>query len=126
MILLELAQWAAAILVAIGSLFCLLAAVGMLRLPDLYTRMHAASKAGAVGAGMVLLGAGIGAFDLATLARVVLGVGFILLTTPVSAHLLARAAWRTGNRPNPVTEVNELDTTILVNEMGKDQIKTKD
>ena len=50
----ELARYAGALLLLAGSIFGLIAALGVLRLPDLYTRLHAASKAGAVGGGMVL------------------------------------------------------------------------
>jgi multicomponent Na+:H+ antiporter subunit G len=105
----EIAQYVSAGLVVAGSVFSLLAAVGVLRLPDLYLRMHAASKAGVVGAGLALLAVGIAALDLAIAMRAVLGILFLLLTTPVSAHLLARAAYRTGLRPGPLTSIDELD-----------------
>jgi multicomponent Na+:H+ antiporter subunit G len=100
---------AAACLVA-GSLFSLLAAIGVLRLPDLYTRMHAASKAGVVGAGLILLGVALVSFDAAVVLRAVLGILFLLLTTPVSAHLLARAAYEAGIRPLPDTNISDLNT----------------
>ena len=48
--------WLASVLILAGTLFCLIGAIGVLRLPDCYTRMHAASKAGALGAAMVLGG----------------------------------------------------------------------
>ncbi|MCD2177428.1 monovalent cation/H(+) antiporter subunit G [Rhizobium sp. C1] len=75
-----------------GSIFALLAALGVLRLPDVYTRMHAASKAGAVGSGLLLLATGLGSQDPAILVRAAAGFVFFVLTAPVSAHLLARAA----------------------------------
>lgn len=75
-----------------GALFSLLAAVGILRLPDVYTRMHAASKAGTVGSGLLLVAAGLGSQDPAILIRALAGFVFFILTAPVSAHLLARAA----------------------------------
>ena len=52
--ILTIFQYVAGIFMLAGSMFCLLAAVGILRLPDLYTRMHAASKAGTMGAGLLL------------------------------------------------------------------------
>ncbi|HEY9012709.1 MAG TPA: monovalent cation/H(+) antiporter subunit G [Devosia sp.] len=82
----------AAALILAGSLFSLLAAVGVVRLPDLLTRMHAASKAGVVGAGLVLLAIAVVSADSAIVLRAILGILFLALTTPVSAHLLARAA----------------------------------
>jgi multicomponent Na+:H+ antiporter subunit G len=105
-----LLQYAAAALVVIGSAFSFLAALGILRLPDLYTRMHAASKAGPVGAGLMLLGVALVALDGAVMLRAILGILFLLLTTPVSAHLLARAAYRAGVQPVASTSINDLTT----------------
>ncbi len=80
------------ILLVAGGLFSVLAALGILRLPDFYTRMHAASKAGTIGSGLVLIAAGLGSQDPAILIRALAGFVFFILTAPVSAHLLARAA----------------------------------
>jgi multicomponent Na+:H+ antiporter subunit G len=85
-----------AVLMLVGSLFCLVAAVGIIRLPDIYSRMHAASKAGTVGSGMLLLGVGIHAQDFSTFTRALAGVVFFILTAPISAHLLARSAHKAG------------------------------
>lgn len=85
-----------ALLLIVGAFFALVAAIGLVRLPDLYMRMHSASKAGTVGSGLLLLAAGLYSQDLAILARAIAGFVFFLLTAPVSAHLLARAAHRSG------------------------------
>ena len=98
---------AGAILILIGSAFCLLAALGILRFPDVYTRLHAASKAGPLGAGLILLGAGFASGDPLTLLRTGLGLVFLILVSPISAHLLARAALRTGTPPASITSINE-------------------
>ncbi|WP_244474029.1 MULTISPECIES: monovalent cation/H(+) antiporter subunit G [Rhizobium/Agrobacterium group] len=84
------------VLVLAGACFSLIAAIGINRLPDLYTRMHAASKAGTVGSGLLLLAVGVYAEDLPVLARAIAGFLFFVLTAPVSAHLLAVAARRAG------------------------------
>jgi multicomponent Na+:H+ antiporter subunit G len=107
----DVAAYAAAALVVAGGTFAFLAAVGMLRLPDLYMRLHAASKAGAVGAGLILLGLAVASLDTAVALRAILGIAFLLLTTPVSAHLLARSAYRTGIEPHKSTTINDLATT---------------
>ena len=86
--------YAGCILLVLGAAFSLVAAIGVLRLPDLYTRMHAASKAGAVGGGLVLLAVAVMSFDAGVVMRAIIGIVFLLLTTPVSAHLLARASYR--------------------------------
>jgi multicomponent Na+:H+ antiporter subunit G len=96
------------LLLILGALFTLLAAIGVVRLPDLYTRMHAASKAGAVGGGLILIAVAVLSQEAAVAIRAVVGVIFLLLTTPVSAHLLARASYLTGYRPCNETMVDEL------------------
>lgn len=87
-----------ALLVLSGAGFALVAAIGLIRLPDLYTRMHAASKAGTVGSGLLLLAVGVNSADLPVLARALAGFFFFVLTAPVSAHLLAMAAQKVGYR----------------------------
>ena len=97
------------ILILIGAAFGLLAAVGIVRLPDLYSRMHAASKAGIVGTGLIFVGIAVVSLDGAVILRVVIGILFLILTTPVSAHLLARAAYFAGYRPTELTVLNEME-----------------
>ncbi len=99
----EVVQYLGAGLLLLGALFSLLAALGVLRLRDLYMRLHAASKAGVVGAGFMLIAAGIVSGDGAIFLRSLLGVVFLLLATPISAHLLARAALRAGILPDSRT-----------------------
>ncbi len=70
----------------------------MLRLPDVYSRMHAASKAGTVGSGAMMIALAVFADDLATATRAIAGVVFFMLTAPISAHLLAKAAYSAGYR----------------------------
>ncbi len=97
-------------LMLIGSLLSALAALGILRFPDVYTRLHAASKAGPLGAGLILLAVGFASGDWSIAIRCVLGFLFLILTSPVSAHLLARAALRAGNSPDTRTSIVEYDT----------------
>jgi multicomponent Na+:H+ antiporter subunit G len=105
----DLFLYLAALLLLVGSVFSLLAAIGIVRLPDLYTRMHAASKAGSVGAGFIFLSIMVGSFDGPIILRAIIGLIFLLLTTPVSAHLLARAAYMTGLKPTSLTVLNDLE-----------------
>lgn len=77
-----------------GSVLGLLAAVGLLRFPDLYTRLHSAAKAGPLGAGLILLGVAFTSTDFGVEVRCLLGLAFLILVSPISAHLLARAALR--------------------------------
>jgi multicomponent Na+:H+ antiporter subunit G len=96
-----------AVLLLAGAVFCALAALGVLRFPDLYTRLHAASKAGALGAGLILIGAGIASGDPLTLLRCAFGLVFLILTSPVSAHLLARAALHRDDPPPNIESIDE-------------------
>ncbi len=108
----EILQYAAGIVMLIGGSLALTAAIGLLRLPDLYTRMHAASKAGAMSTGLMYFAIAITAayaLDGAVILRAVIGFVFVLLTTPVSAHLLARAAFISGYRPSDATVIMELE-----------------
>lgn len=97
--MIEIAQdFIAGTLILIGAAFALVASIGLLRLPDLYTRMHAASKAGTLGSGVMLIALAVFADDKAIVTRAMAGVVFFLLTAPVSAHLLAKAAYESGYR----------------------------
>jgi multicomponent Na+:H+ antiporter subunit G len=87
------------VLALTGSFFFLAGTLGLLRLPDCYSRIHAVTKCDAVGAGAILLAlaAHVGAAPEALKILVLLGL--VLLTSPTSGHALARAAWRTQLEP---------------------------
>ena len=86
----------AALLILMGSVFTLTASIGLLRLPDLYTRMHAASKAGTLGSCVMLIALAVHSEEAAVATRALGGVAFFLLTVPVSSHLLAKTARASG------------------------------
>lgn len=69
------------------------AAIGLLRLPDLYTRMHAVTKAGTLGIGLLLVSAAVAFGDVSVASRALAVVIFVLLTAPVSAHMIGRAGY---------------------------------
>jgi multicomponent Na+:H+ antiporter subunit G len=85
-----------AVLLVVGACFMLLAGLGLLRLPDLFMRLQAATKASTLGVGCLLLGVAVHFQDLAVTARAVLIVAFFFLTAPVGAHVIARAAYAVG------------------------------
>jgi multicomponent Na+:H+ antiporter subunit G len=91
----EILQYVGGVFLLLGALFSALAALGMLRFPDVYTRLHAASKAGALGTGLVFIAIALVSFDFGIIVRALLGLLFILLVSPLAAHILARAALRT-------------------------------
>jgi multicomponent Na+:H+ antiporter subunit G len=88
-----------------GSAFSLLAAIGVIRMPDVFTRMQASTKASTLGLGCLLVGAALQMGDFASFIRVASIGAFILLTTPVAAHVIARASY--------VAEVPLWDGTVL-------------
>lgn len=95
-------------LLLIGSFFCLSAAVGLIRLPDLYARMHAASKAGTLGVGMLFLAIAVHFTAIEITTRALAGIIFFVLTAPVAAHVLARAAYFAGVVPCDDTQIDQL------------------
>ena len=85
-----------AALVVTGTTFILLAAIGVVRMPDVYTRMQVSTKGASLGAGCLLLAVPVFFGDVAIGVRALLIIAFIFLTTPISAHMLARAAYMVG------------------------------
>ena len=85
-----------AILWLAGSAFALLAAVGVLSMPDVFTRMQASTKASTLGLACLLIGTALQMGDFASFIRVASIGAFILLTTPVSGHVIARASYFAG------------------------------
>jgi len=86
----------AAALIVAGALVVFSAALGLLRLPDAYTRMHAATTAGVVGSGAMLLGAGLAVGTWSAFIVAALGVFFLVATVTIAAHTLGRAAYLSG------------------------------
>jgi len=89
-------EWASGACLLSGALVSLLAAIGVLRLPDVFMRMHAATKAGVVGCGLILMGVALADGGLPTGLKAAVATAFLLLTTPVAGHLLGRAAYISG------------------------------
>lgn len=83
-------------LVLVGSALMLIASIGVLRMPDLFTRMQATTKAATLGAGLVLLGTAVHFATFSVTTRAVAAIAFVLLTAPIAAHLLGRAAYFLG------------------------------
>lgn len=92
---LQLLSWG---LVLAGAFFMLTGALGLLRFPDVFTRMHAAGMTDTMGAGLILAGLCFQG-DGVTALRLLLILGFLWFTSPVSTHALARAALQGGLRP---------------------------
>ena len=79
-----------------GAAFALLGAVGVLRMPDVFTRMQASTKASTLGLGCLLVGAALQMGDFASFIRIASIGAFVLVTTPVAGHVIARASYFAG------------------------------
>jgi multicomponent Na+:H+ antiporter subunit G len=90
----------------LGSSFLLLAAVGVVRMPDVYMRMSASSKGVSLGAGLLAIGLALHLGDPAVTPRALLLILLFFLTAPVSGHMLSRAAYHSGV---PLAEETLLD-----------------
>lgn len=86
----------ASIALILGCSLALVAGIGLLRFPDVLTRMHGATKPQTLGMVLVLIAIGLRADDRSAIAILALVGLFALMTAPVSAHMLGRAAFRTG------------------------------
>jgi multicomponent Na+:H+ antiporter subunit G len=91
-----------------GSLFSLVAALGMLRLPDTIMRMHAATKAGTLGAGLILIAEAVFYQEIGITLRALAAITFLLMTAPVAAHLIGRAAYYSGIKLWKKTWIDQL------------------
>jgi len=81
---------------AIGAAFVLVAAIGLIRLPDLLTRMHAATKAGTLGAGLLYVAVALAVPGDGVAVKSGVIIAFLLLTAPIASHVIARAAYHRG------------------------------
>ena len=92
-------------LLALGSIVTTISVYGVLRMPDVYSQLHAAGMASGVGAIAILL-ASIATSDAGTITDAVLVIAFLLLTAPVSSHAIAWAAYRRRTSQNTLLETS--------------------
>lgn len=85
------------IFLLLGSIFCFLAALGLIRMPDIYNRIQAGTKAATLGSIAVLTG--IGLLYPQWWSKLVCIAGFLLFSSPVSSSVLARAVYKSGVKP---------------------------
>ncbi|MBX3120168.1 MAG: monovalent cation/H(+) antiporter subunit G [Fimbriimonadaceae bacterium] len=95
-------------LVCIGAFFALLAVVGVLKHPDLFTRMQATTKASTLGIGCLMMASAVYFWDLGVAVKCLLVVVFFFITQPIAAHMLARAAYISDVPLADSTAVDEL------------------
>lgn len=97
-----------------GVIFTMVTTIGILRLPDVYTRAHAASKSATLGVMCILLGVLLhfwineGHFSI----KLLLGIAFMFITSPIGGHLMGRAAYISGVKPTSLTVGDDLKAVI--------------
>ena len=96
-----MSDWIAAALMVAGGFFCLVAGIGVIRLNDVFARMHAATKAGTLGLALICLAVMVQADTWLQVLEALFVFLFMILTAPVGAHLIGRAAFRTAGAGRP-------------------------
>lgn len=83
-------------LLVAGTLFVVIAGVGLVRMPDLLLRMQGSAKAGTLGVGLIIFAVAVAYGSIDVFTRALLVIGFYFLTAPVAGHIISRAAYRSG------------------------------
>ena len=103
---------AAAVMLLAGSLLSLAAGIGLLRFPDTLSRMHAATKPQIFGLLLILCAIALDQHTLGTIASLLVVLVFQMLTAPISAHMIGRAAYRNGDVDRDLLVADELDEAV--------------
>lgn len=116
----------AAVLILIGTIFSLLSAIGLIRLPDVYTRSHATSKSTTLGVLCTLVGTLLYFLitDQYISIRLLLGIFFVFLTAPVSAHLICRSAYRSNVKLAQISVQDELKSYLSQDSSQSEPLKS--
>ncbi|MFF2889219.1 monovalent cation/H(+) antiporter subunit G [Paenibacillus sp. NPDC057967] len=91
-------EWLLGILILLGAIVCVISVFGLIRLPDVYLRSHAATKSATMGVLLILFGGFLyfWLFENHISIKLLLGIVFVFITSPVAGHLNGRAAYRSG------------------------------
>ncbi len=112
----EIMKLVGAIMLLMGSFSLLISAIGLLRMPDVYNRVQTGTKASTLGAIVSFIGVGLYKYDAWSdgnwIGRVIILIIFILLTNPVSSHVLMRAAYFMKVPLSKLTKVDKLKEDI--------------
>lgn len=98
-----------AIVIIIGVLFVVIGAIGLLRLPDFYIRVSAITKAATMGVACIMIGVALNYNEISIAIKAFAVVIFLLITSPIAAHIIGRAAYNEGVPLWKKTEINEYE-----------------
>jgi len=114
----------AAACLVLSALLTLIAAIGILRFPDVLTRMHSATKPQVLGLLVVLVGLGFRLRDPRTIGLLALVALFQLITSPIASHMVGRASFRAGQVRRDLLVVDELSDLLRSQEEPTDESPT--
>ncbi len=114
-------EWLVAFCLVSGGFFIFVAGLGILRMPDTLIRMHASTKAGTLGLGLIFIALMLYLAEPDVTARGTAAIIFLLITAPVAAHMIGRAAYRTGTPIWEKTQIDELSN----NQSTNDQVESR-
>ncbi|HMA58835.1 MAG TPA: monovalent cation/H(+) antiporter subunit G [Halanaerobiales bacterium] len=102
------------VLIILGSIFLLLGSLGIVRMPDLYNRIQAGTKATTLGALSAIIGVGL--VEPSWFFKTLIIAVFIVLTNPIGSHSIARSSYKRGLKPVITSEIDEYDEENLTDE----------
>ncbi|MCM3610054.1 Na+/H+ antiporter subunit G [Planococcus sp. MERTA32b] len=120
--MIQIVEYGGALLILMGGIMAVISAIGILRLPDVYTRSHAATKSSTLAVLLSLSGTFIyfWASENFVSVRLLLGIAFVFLTAPVSGHLITRAAYRSKVKLADTSTEDALEKVLRNNEENDD------
>ena len=119
-------NYIATLFVLIGTFFMVVSAIGILRLPDFYIRMSAITKAGTLGIGFIVFGIGLHFNEMLIFIKTISIIIFILLTSPVAAHVIGQAATKSGIRFWGKTDLSEFEGYLKKNREPSEPTKPQE
>jgi len=102
-----IAEIICAAFILVGVLFIFISSIGIVRLPDFYIRVSAITKAATLGVASIMIGTAIYFNDITIAIKAAAVIGFLLITSPIAAHIIGRAAYKDGVELWKLTEINE-------------------
>ncbi len=108
----EVSEAISSVLILCGAALALVAGVGLQRFPDVFARMHVATKPATLGLVLMVTGAAIHLGHPGSVAKLMLVMALQLVTAPVGAHMVGRAAYRAGTELSDATVLDELGSSL--------------
>ncbi len=114
-----ISEWIAGILLVLGAFFMLIASIGMVKLPDLYMRIHAATKAPSLGIFLMMVGIIVYFLNWWTSIEGVVVILFVFITAPIGSHMISKVAHKMGVEKYKATITDEMEQEMNVEKENK-------